>query len=183
MAAIATGAGLQRAIAAPDAPSGVDALIDAHRAARAALTAATEMYDKAFEKVPDASVQLFSSMAASVVWSAEEIDKWAAAAVKHLKVSPDDAVTWRCVMEDDLDQAKARRLAVAATVDLDRLEKAVEVASDAEWAAFQALRDYRPADMGEVAAKARYLISTIEVDNEGERMADSAVELLRSLVA
>ncbi|MER9091525.1 hypothetical protein NKI34_10405 [Mesorhizobium sp. M0700] len=122
LAAIPAAAGPGRARSAADAPSGVQELIDAHRAARASLTAATVLYDEAFEKLEKAG----------------------------------GASTWRVVQED---------------------------ASDAEWEAFQALRDYRPVDMGEVAAKARYLLSTIEVDEEGVRMADNAIELLRSLAA
>ncbi|MER9125422.1 hypothetical protein NKH81_20405 [Mesorhizobium sp. M0959] len=122
LAAIPATAGPGRAFSATHAHSGVLAMIDAHRAARASLTAATVLYDEAFEKLAKAG----------------------------------GATTWRVVQAD---------------------------ASDVEWEAFQALRDYRPADMGEVAAKARYLLSTIEVDEEGVRIANNAIELLRSLAA
>ncbi|MES0074414.1 hypothetical protein [Mesorhizobium sp. M0058] len=83
-----------------------------------------------------------------------------------------------------IDAHKAAREALtAATLDADGWHTVREDASDAEWMAFQALRDHRPADMAEVAAKARYLLSTVDIDDEGDRMADNAVELLRSLVA
>ncbi|MER9413663.1 hypothetical protein [Mesorhizobium sp. M0589] len=90
---------------------------------------------------------------------------------------------WRDEKRAKLEETRAERNRAYKAAGLDRLEAAVEVASDAEWTAFEALRDCRPVNMGEVAAKARYLLSTVDVDDEGDRMADNAVELLRSLVA
>ena len=75
-------------------------------------------------------------------------------------------------------RGKSRRTPARSRCRIDRLEAAFEIASAAEWKAFQALRDYRQASMAEVAEKARYLIQTIDVDNEREHVADNAVELL-----
>lgn len=182
LAAMSAAALPGQALASPEAPSGLSALIDAHKAACDAYEAAESLYYRTMKEIPEARVSLFpegepegwrwGALTLSCHGDIDAFARWFGAPFSN----SEGFAWWQENRTAALNAARAQRELACEAAGLDRLKLALEAASDAEFAAYDAVRDCHPADMAEVREKALYLI-----EHAGEN--DDAVQLLRAFAA
>ncbi|TGQ79344.1 hypothetical protein EN850_20870 [Mesorhizobium sp. M8A.F.Ca.ET.207.01.1.1] len=193
MVALPAAAGAGRAIAAPDAPSGVQALIDAHRAAcalydetTAAESAAEAAYLKTrpenwlplpfgrgqVEYLSDSGMGPLNATSCAFATIRNCFSTLFLHGIDTALLEPINAVTdaEKTRIDAELGEAQAREEAFRRQCGYADVRDRAQAASEAEYDALTALINAAPADLAEARAKAVYLVTLLEtVGVERER--------------
>lgn len=185
LAGTAVGPSLPEASAAVTATGNLVALLATHRARAIKAKEVTDRWTALSDatKMPDCRVVQALNFSTKEPWyvsTFEEIDDWARQCDMGWNHAAQEKQ--RTAKKAELQALWDERSRIRAEAGLDEMERLLGAECDAEWSAFEAIRDFRPQTLEEAQSKAAYLIEMANADeNRKDDIESYAFEILVSL--